>query len=67
MDIEDIIRVAGGTTELGKAAGVDRTTVNWWLRVGKIPPERAVKISDHFGIPLHEIRPDLWRVPEDAA
>lgn len=67
MDIDDLIEKAGGAAKLGEAAGVDRTTVLWWKRPGKkIPPERAIRISNQLDIPLHKIRPDLWRVPEDA-
>lgn len=69
MEIDQIIDLAGGTTKLGECAGVDRTTVNWWKRVGRIPVDRALRISDRLGIPLHEIRPDVWKAPvaEDAA
>jgi DNA-binding transcriptional regulator YdaS (Cro superfamily) len=68
MEIDELIELAGGTAKLGKVAGVDRTTVNYWKAVNRVPVKRALKINAALGIPLHEIRPDVWKLPmEDAA
>jgi DNA-binding transcriptional regulator YdaS (Cro superfamily) len=66
MDIQKIITLAGGLKKLGEIAGVDHSTVSGWKRCSRIPPLRALKIHEALGIPLHEIRPDIWR-PAEAA
>ena len=45
------------TKEVAEALGISPAAVSAWERV---PAERAHAIADAFGIPLHEIRPDLW-------
>jgi DNA-binding transcriptional regulator YdaS (Cro superfamily) len=67
MEIDRIIEMAGGTTRLGELAGVDRTTVNYWKTRARIPVERALVISKALGIPLHEIRPDVWGIEAAAS
>jgi DNA-binding transcriptional regulator YdaS (Cro superfamily) len=62
MTLEEIIIAAGGASELARIAGVHRATVSaTWRRRGKVPVERARAISDALQIPLHKIRPDIWR------
>jgi hypothetical protein len=61
MDVEQVIAAAGGTIALAEAAGVDRTTVLYWRSRGRIPVERALRINEELGIPLHEMRPDVWK------
>ena len=48
-------------TGLGDSLGVSHSTVLRWEK-GDIllPAERAVEISKLTGVPLHELRPDLW-------
>lgn len=65
MNVSEIVTVAGGLKKLGEIAGVDHSTVAGWKRAGRIPVERARKIHEALDIPLHEIRPDVWR-PTDA-
>jgi DNA-binding transcriptional regulator YdaS (Cro superfamily) len=61
MTFDEIIEVAGGITNLGRAAGVDHSTVCGWRRKGGlIPVNRAQAIHATLGIPLHEVRPDVW-------
>lgn len=67
MEIEEIIALAGGVTKLGKIVGRDHSTVVGWKRDGRVPTvEMARKIHEVLNIPLHEIRPDIWR-PAEAA
>ena len=67
MEIQEIITLAGGQKKLGEIAGVARPTVAYWKRGSiKIPVDRARRIHEALGIPLHEIRPDVWR-PAEAA
>lgn len=47
--------------------GIDKSTaLRWQFRV---PAERALAVSEVTGIPLHELRPDVFPAPqaEDAA
>lgn len=61
MTLEEIIVAAGGVSALATLAGVDHSTVAaTWRRTGRVPVERARTISEKLGIPLHEIRPDIW-------
>jgi DNA-binding transcriptional regulator YdaS (Cro superfamily) len=47
------------------ANAVDLTPAAVW-KWKKIPAERARTVSRALGIPLHEIRPDLWSEPAKA-
>jgi DNA-binding transcriptional regulator YdaS (Cro superfamily) len=58
--IVDAVRRAGSVKALAAAAGVRPQAVSQWRA---IPPERARAIADAFGIPLCELRPDLWDAP----
>ena len=67
MTLDDIIAAAGGVGELARIAEVNHATVSaTWRRTGRVPVERAHRISEKLNIPLSEIRPDVWR-PEEAA
>lgn len=65
--INEIIDCAGGLTRLADIAGVDHSTVCGWRRRDRVPTLRARPISEKLGIPLHEIRPDVWRATSTAA
>lgn len=68
MTIDELIERAGSATKLAKIAGVHRASVSGsWQRTGRIPVERAHAISEALKIPLHEIRPDVWRAPSQAS
>ena len=58
------IESAGGCVALAGALGVVPSAVTNWSRV---PPMRALDVARITGIPLHELRPDLWAAPEAAA
>lgn len=61
MTIDELISAAGSIGRLAEIAGVDRTSIAAsWKRAGRVPAARAHAISAALGIPLHEIRPDLW-------
>jgi DNA-binding transcriptional regulator YdaS (Cro superfamily) len=62
--IDELAGLAGSLTRLAEIAGVNYSTVaTSWKRKGRVPAERAQAVSDGLGVPLHEIRPDLWREP----
>jgi DNA-binding transcriptional regulator YdaS (Cro superfamily) len=69
MTFDEIVQVAGSVGALARAVMVDHSTVCCWRRRG-IPVNRARAIFEALGIPLHEIRPDVWgpsAPPEDAS
>ena len=63
MTVDDIVSAAGGVSELARLLGVSHSSVCDWKRIGRVPVERALAIHDQLQIPLHEIRPDVWRAP----
>jgi DNA-binding transcriptional regulator YdaS (Cro superfamily) len=67
MTIDEIITKAGGVTELARLTGASHSSVCYWRRVNQIPVPRAQAISEQLSIPLHEIRPDVWAAPCEAA
>lgn len=69
MMLDEIIERAGGVTRLAEIAGVDHSTISsGWRRTGRVPVERARAVSEGLGVPLSEIRPDIWRPsPQEAS
>lgn len=66
MTLDEIIAKAGGVTELAKIAEVHHATISaTWRRKGRVPVERAQRISIALSIPLHEMRPDIWAAPAE--
>lgn len=65
--IDELITAAGGVSRLAEIAGVDHSSVSAsWRRTGRVPVERALRISEALQIPLSKIRPDVWR-PDGVA
>jgi transcriptional regulator with XRE-family HTH domain len=63
--LDAALRARGLTNnEIAVSLGVTRTAVYYW-RIGRNPlaAEVAKELSGKFGIPLHELRPDLWDPP----
>ena len=52
--------------DLARALNVDKATVTRWGQNG-IPAERVPEIEQATGISRHELRPDLWAKPDEAA
>lgn len=59
------VEKAGGGAALARAIGVTRFAVQQWKDAG-IPAARVPAVSRLTGIPLHELRPDLFDAPEGA-
>jgi DNA-binding transcriptional regulator YdaS (Cro superfamily) len=64
MDIREIIKQGGGPASLARALGCHHTSISGWRRV---PAERVPAVAAITGIPRHEIRPDLYEAPQEAA
>jgi DNA-binding transcriptional regulator YdaS (Cro superfamily) len=61
------IAAAGGGARLASQIGVTRFAVQQWLRAG-IPAARLPAVERITGIPMRELRPDLWPAqPAEAA
>ena len=57
-----------GLSRLAREVGVKPQAVFYWVTAERMPADRAVAVHDATGIPLHEMRPDLWTPPsQDAA
>jgi DNA-binding transcriptional regulator YdaS (Cro superfamily) len=65
--IAEAIAAAGGPTKLGRAVGVDHSTVLTWKRSGRIPANRVKGVAAASGIPPHKLRPDLFDPPPKPA
>lgn len=67
--IERAIKLAGGSeAKLAEACGLSQPLINKAKRSGRIGPRLALAIH-HFtkgSIPASDMRPDLWRRPEDV-
>jgi DNA-binding transcriptional regulator YdaS (Cro superfamily) len=57
------IKAVGGGSALARAVGVTRFAVNQWRTAG-VPALRVSDVSRLTGIPLHELRPDIFPHPD---
>lgn len=51
--------------DIARSLSVQKSTVTRWFQ-RQIPPERAHAVERVTGIPVHELRPDLWSPPEET-
>lgn len=59
------IEKAGTAAELARQLGVTRFAVQQWKATG-IPANRVPAIARLTGVPLHQLRPDLFDAPAAA-
>jgi len=56
--------LAGGIKPLAELIGrTERQTIKY-QHTGEFPPALCVKVHEALGIPLHELRPDIFPAPE---
>lgn len=60
------IAAAGGAPALARKVGVNRWAVQQWKASG-IPAARVPLVSRITGIPMEELRPDLFDAPQTIA
>ena len=62
--LESALKAASSATALARAIGVTSQAIAQWRR---IPAERCQAVSAATGIPLHDLRPDIYPAPSPAA
>jgi DNA-binding transcriptional regulator YdaS (Cro superfamily) len=51
----------GGQTALARALGLkSQGSIQTWLKLGRVPAERVLRIEALTGVSRHELRPDLY-------
>jgi len=63
--IQRAVRHAGSQSNLARRVGVSAQAVQQWVDSGRVSYKRAVAVSRATGVPLCELRPDLYP-PEHA-
>lgn len=63
-ETDRVIETAGGPAKVAALLGLTSQAVSQW---DKVPPTRVLVLSRALGIPAHEIRPDIFPTPEEAA
>lgn len=64
IDIEALIKRAGGVSALARAAGCDHSSVCGWRKTRRVPIGRVRSINRNLGIPLYRLRPDVFPAPK---
>jgi DNA-binding transcriptional regulator YdaS (Cro superfamily) len=66
--VEMAIEKVGSQSELARTLGVGRQLVNHWMKMGKVPPDRALEIERRLGIHRHYLNPTVYpERPEKVA
>ncbi|MFJ7660728.1 transcriptional regulator [Methylobacterium sp. NPDC097178] len=55
------IEKAGGHAKLGRALGISGAAISQW---SQCPPLRVLAVEAASGVSRHELRPDLYPVPQ---
>jgi DNA-binding transcriptional regulator YdaS (Cro superfamily) len=60
------IKVKGSQASLAKSIGVTQQTISNWLTKSKVgvAPEYVLPIERETGVSRHELRPDIYPLPE---
>lgn len=62
--LKQAIELAGGQTKLARAIGTTQGHVSQWLRRGKVPADKVLKIERATGVPAHKLRPDVFEAAQ---
>tara|TARA_B100000586_G_C19912435_1_gene343752 strand:- start:454 stop:678 length:225 start_codon:yes stop_codon:yes gene_type:complete len=65
LALEKAIKIAGAQTKLSQAIGSSQQNISYWLRTGKVAPDKVILIERVTGVSRHELRPDIYP-PEDT-
>lgn len=61
----DAVRRKMKATVLARKLGVSASAISQWD--GKVPVTRVAAVEAATGIPRHELRPDIFNMPSEAA
>ncbi len=61
--VRRLIKRFGTHKRLANALGITRSAVSQWRAV---PPQQCLALHRITGIPLHELRPDIYPAPDDT-
>jgi DNA-binding transcriptional regulator YdaS (Cro superfamily) len=64
--LQRAIDAVGTVTALAREVGVTPPAVHHWLSRRRVPHGRARDVSRVTGVPLAELRPDIWESPSRA-
>jgi hypothetical protein len=53
----------GLAARIARECNINAATVSLWK---KVPPHHAMTVSKVSGIPLHELRPDIYPAPNEG-
>jgi len=62
--LREAIAQAGGQTSLARAIGCTQGHVSQWLRRGKVPADKVLKIERATGVPREQLRPDIFEAAQ---
>lgn len=57
------IERVGGLSGLANPLGISEQAVSQW---DKVPPRRVLEVERVSGVPRHELRPDMYPVPDEV-
>lgn len=63
--IDRAIAAVGGEDLFCDRFGIKKRSLFYW-RAGRLPAERVAQIARATGIPVHELRPDIFPAPSPA-
>lgn len=63
--LQRAIGIAGGQRELAAMIGTYQNSVYRWLKAGKPSPRYVELIREATGVPIYQLRPDLYRDRHD--
>lgn len=64
--VSEIVALAGGNSVIGRAVGVTPQAVSQWIAAESIPASKVGRVAAMAGVPIHEVRPDLFPPPQLA-
>ena len=64
INVDSVIDGLGGTKATADLTGLSLQAIANWRARKQIPTVHCQTVSAHSGIPLHELRPDIFPAPQ---
>lgn len=64
LALEKAAQRLGSYEAVWSELGLTRQNRTYWRKTGRVSHKAAPKLSELSGVPLHELRPDIWQ-PSD--